>query len=176
MPNKIGINNIRNPSGRSEQGEVHIHCSQVPWGPNFVQNGDPMGTRFWVRWGPNGDLRQHKWGPNERISKIVSFPSSPMKSMNRLFFRGTVRNEKGTVVVVFVLGLWIYLTNFYFRAQQLFEQTITDVVEICISQIDDYSLESAQKMDTVVLAPMWPTQFPVQEPQHCECFQTQAGE
>ena len=47
-----------------------VHCSQVPWGPNFVQNGDPMGTRFWVRWAPNGDLHQHKWGPNEHISKI----------------------------------------------------------------------------------------------------------
>ena len=48
----------------------------------------------------------------------------------------------------------MYLTNFYFRAQQLFEQANTDVVEMCISQVDDYSLESAQKMDTVVLAPM----------------------
>ena len=60
----------------------------------------------------------------------------------------------GTIVVVFVLGLRMYLTNFYFRAQQLFEQANTDVVEMYISLIDDYSLESAQKMDTVVLAPM----------------------
>ena len=60
----------------------------------------------------------------------------------------------GTVVVVFILGLRMHLTNFYFRAQQLFKQANTDVVEMCISQIDDYSLESAQKMDTVVLAPM----------------------
>ena len=37
------------------------HRSQVPWGPNFIQNGDPMGTQFWVIWGPNGDLHQHKW-------------------------------------------------------------------------------------------------------------------
>ena len=22
------------------------HCSQMPWGPNFVQNGDPMGTQL----------------------------------------------------------------------------------------------------------------------------------
>ena len=50
-------------------------------------------------------------------------------------------NEKGTVVVVFVLGLRIYLTNFYFRAQQQFEQANTDVVEMYISQIDDYPLE-----------------------------------
>ena len=28
------------------------HCSHWPRGPNFVQNGDPMGTQFWVRWGP----------------------------------------------------------------------------------------------------------------------------
>ena len=26
-----------------------------------------MGTQFWVRWGPNGDLRQQKWGPKKRI-------------------------------------------------------------------------------------------------------------
>ena len=26
--------------------KLPLHCSQVPWGPNFVQNGDPMGTQF----------------------------------------------------------------------------------------------------------------------------------
>ena len=29
-----------------------------------------MGTQFWVTWGPNGDLRQHKWGPKKRIFNI----------------------------------------------------------------------------------------------------------
>ena len=47
-----------------------VHCSKVPWGPNFVQNADPMGTQFWVRWGPNGDLCQHKWGHKKRFLKI----------------------------------------------------------------------------------------------------------
>ena len=31
-----------------------------------------MGTQFWVRWGPNGDHRQHKWGPKKRIFKNLS--------------------------------------------------------------------------------------------------------
>ena len=30
---------------------ILLHFSQVPWRPNFVQNGDPMGTQIWARWG-----------------------------------------------------------------------------------------------------------------------------
>ena len=29
-----------------------------------------IGTQFGVKWGPNGDLCQHKWGPKKRIFKI----------------------------------------------------------------------------------------------------------
>ena len=59
-----------------------MHFSQVPWEPNFVQNGDPMVTQFWVRWGPNGDLRQHKWGPKKRYFENLS------KRANSLIYGG----------------------------------------------------------------------------------------
>ena len=29
-------------------------------------------AQFWVRWGPNGDHRQHKWGPKKRIFENLS--------------------------------------------------------------------------------------------------------
>ena len=47
-----------------------LHCSHWPREPNFVQNGDPMGTQFLVRWGPNEDLRQQEWGPKSVFLKI----------------------------------------------------------------------------------------------------------
>ena len=31
------------------------HWSHMQWGPNFVK----MGTQFWAKWGPNGDLKTH---------------------------------------------------------------------------------------------------------------------
>ena len=49
-------------------------------------HGDPilskMGTQFWVRWGPNRDLRQQKWGPKKRIFENWS------KQANFLKYRG----------------------------------------------------------------------------------------
>ena len=68
----------------------HHHCSHMPRGPNFVQNGDPMGTQFWVRWGPNGDLRQQKWGPKKRIFENWS------KWAYFLKYRGNIQDYSST--------------------------------------------------------------------------------
>ena len=43
------------------------HCSHTEWGPNFFQNGDQMGTWFWVKWGPSAAEMGTKWGPKKRI-------------------------------------------------------------------------------------------------------------
>ena len=65
--------------------QCKLHCSQVPWGPNFVENGDPMGTQFWVRWGPNGDHRQHKWGPKKRIFENLSKRTNSLQFHMQVF-------------------------------------------------------------------------------------------
>ena len=38
-------------------------------GAHFFQNGDPMGTQFSVKWGPNGDPRQQNGDPKSECSQ-----------------------------------------------------------------------------------------------------------
>ena len=48
--------------------QVIMHYSHMQWIPKFVK----MGTHFWVKWGPNGDLFQQKWGPKKYIFRAAS--------------------------------------------------------------------------------------------------------
>ena len=44
-------------------------CPQAP-GTHFFQNGDPMGTQFSVKWGPNGDPHQQNGTQKAHVCKI----------------------------------------------------------------------------------------------------------
>ena len=122
------------------------------------------------------------WSEANKVQRMAAVANSNSNFISSLFlflvpiqcFISKQSNERGTVVVVFVLGLRIYLTNIYFHAQQQFEQANTDVVEMYISQIDDYPLEWPD--NSWCKLPMWVTKFHVQEAQICDCFQRQAGE
>ena len=39
-------------------------------GTHFFQNGDPMGTQFSVKWGPNGDPKTEKGPHGDRVPQM----------------------------------------------------------------------------------------------------------